>query len=158
MKRYGKKIRWNARAVPGIALVLLVILGATQVPYFFYYWIWGPNTGHRIAGLTSGHYERRFPGILRDIETFGYVLMAAGERLTLDYDVTVNEGTLSFAVWKWPIVANRPHYLEPRVIKASGRGRIDFVADAWGYYRVYMYGHRWQGEISVDWRANGAGG
>ena len=158
MKRYGKEIRWNAKAVLGLALALLVILGASQATNFFRFWIWGPNTGHRIAGLTSGHYERRFPGILRDSQTFGYVLMTAGERLTLDYDVTVNEGTLSLAVWKWPHVANRPHYLRPRVIKASGRSRINFVADGWGFYRVYMYAHRWQGEISVDWRATEAVG
>lgn len=79
--------------------------------------------------------------------------MAAGERLTVHYDVTVNEGTLSFAVWKWPLVANRPHYVGPRLIKASGRGRIDFTAEGWGFYRIYMYGHRWQGDVAVDWRA-----
>lgn len=155
MKRYGRKIKWNAKAALGLGLALLVILAASEATTFFRYWIWGPNTGYRIAGLTSGHYERRFPGILRDSQTFGYVLMAGGEQLTLDYDVTVNEGTVSVAIWKWPLVANRPQHVGPRLIKSSGRGRIDFVAEDWGFYRVYMYAHRWQGEVTVDWR-NGA--
>ncbi|WP_193369958.1 hypothetical protein [Pelagibius marinus] len=157
MKRYGKKVKWNAKAVLGLGLALMVILAASQVTTFFRYWIWGPNTGHRIAGLSSGHYERRFPAILRDSATFGYVLMNEGERLTLDYDLTINEGTVSFAVWKWPPFANRPQYVGPRIIEAGGSGRIDFVAQGLGFYRIYMYAHRWQGDVSVDWRASDRG-
>ncbi len=152
MKRYGKKIRWTPKAAAGFGLALFVMLALTQVPDYVSVWFWGPNTGHRIAGLSNGHYEQHIPGNLQGAPTIGYVLLGRGERLVVDYDRTVNEGKLSFAVWQWPIVANRPRYIGPAMIQESGKGRIVFVAGQAGYYRLYMYAHRWQGDVSIDWR------
>ena len=96
-----------------------------QVPNFVSVWIWAPSTGHRSAGLESGHYERRFPAILRGMPMIGLVPVGSGERLVIDYGLTIDEGTASFSIWKWPVFANRPHYVGSRQIKASDRCRIE---------------------------------
>jgi hypothetical protein len=154
MKRYGRKIHWNAKAVVGFGLAVTLIFAATQTTNYFRYWIWTPNTGHRIAGFSSGHFERRYPAVLLGGPTVGFVLVARGERLTVDYDVTIQEGTVAFAVWKWPVMFNRSRKIGPRLISESGRGRIEFIADSWGFYELYMYAHSWQGAVSVDWRTD----
>ena len=152
MKRTGKKIRWDAKAVVGLGSVLLVIFAVMQVPNFVSVWFWGPSTGHRSAGLESGHYERKFPAILRGKPLIGLVLVGSGERLVIDYDLTIDEGSAAFSIWKWPIVANRPQYVGPKQIATSDRGRIEVSPNGSGFYRIYMYAHRLQGAVAVDWR------
>lgn len=156
MKHFGRKIRWKAKSSLGLGLVLIVVLAATQITDFVNVWISGPNTGYRLAGLTSGHYERQIAGVLQRAPTIGHVFVGRGERLVVDYDLTVNEGKVSFAVWKWPITAHRPNHISAQKIESSGRGRVDFVAKRTGYYRLYIYANRWQGAISVDWRTESA--
>jgi len=154
MKRYGKKVRFNAKTGPAVVVVLFLVFLGSQATNYFSFWIWGPNTGHRLAGLSSGHFERRYPGLEIGAPTIGVVMMSAGERLTVDYDLTIHEGKISFAIWKLPVVSHRPRDLGPRLIKASGSGRLEFTAKSWGFYRVYLHAHRWQGDIAVDWRTD----
>lgn len=154
MKRYGrrrKKIEWNARSVIGLGSVLFVLFAVSQVPNFLWIWMWGPDTGCRSAGFTSGHFERKHPAILSDMRLVGLVLVGSGEWLVFDYDLELEEGSASFSVWKWPTPLNRPNRVGPKIIRKSGRGQVEFTAREFGFYRIYMYGHRMQGAVSVDW-------
>jgi hypothetical protein len=150
--RSGKRIRWNAKSIAGCGAAMLVILAVYQVPNFFWIWAWGPNTGYRAAGLSSGHYERMFPAILRGMPFIGFALVRRGDRLLIDYDLTIDEGKAQFAVWKWPIVANRPRDIGPPMIERSGGGRIDYLPEEPGLYRISMYSFEMQGSVRVDWR------
>ena len=156
MRRTGKKIRWDAKAIVGLGSVLLVIFAVMQVPNFVSVWFWGPSSGHRSAGLDNGHYERRFPAILRGMPMIGLVLVGSDERLVIDYDLTIDEGTASFSIWKWPVFANRPQDIGPRQIRVSDRGHIEVAPNEAGFYRIYMYAHRLQGAVEVDWRTEEA--
>jgi hypothetical protein len=150
--RRGKGIRWDAKSMAGFGAAVLVILAAYQAPNFFWVWIWGPNTGYRAAGLSGGHYERNFPAILRGKPFIGFALVGSGDRLLIDYDLLIDEGKASFSVWKWPIVLNRPQDVGPRMIEKSGGGRIDYLPNEPGLYRISMYSFEMQGSIRVDWR------
>ncbi|HZD26052.1 MAG TPA: hypothetical protein VE631_07305 [Alphaproteobacteria bacterium] len=130
----------------------LLLLALTQIPNFVWIWPWGPNTGFRSAGLSSGHYERRFPAILRDMPLIGMVLVTGHERLVIDYDLTLDEGTASFTIWKWPSVGHRPRYVGPRQITESDQDRIDVVPGGPGLYQIFMHGYQLQGAVAVDWR------
>ena len=151
MRLRGKKIRWNGEAVLGLSAVLLGVFFVSQIPKFYYVWPWGPDTGYRSAGLSNGHYERRFPAILRDMPMIGFAFVRSGERLIIDYDLEVEEGGASFAVWKWPILANRPRSVGPPKIESSEQGRIEFTAKSMGFYKINMHAYRLQGAITVDW-------
>ena len=121
MKRYGKRIDWNAKAIAGFSAAVMVIFAFTQIPNYYAIWFWGLSTGHRSAGLSSGHYERKFPAISRGMPLIGVVLLSGSERtIVIDYDLHVQEGKASFAVWKWPIILNRPVAVGPPVITRSG--------------------------------------
>lgn len=151
MKRYGKKIHWNSKAILGLSGVLFILLTVSQIPNYLYIWPWGPDTGYRSAGLSSGHYERRFPAILRDMPLLGLVLVGEGERLVLDYDLSIEEGKARFTLWKWPTLMNRPRDIGPGLIAADDQGRIEIAPGEPGLYRLYMHGHRMQGAVAVDW-------
>ena len=151
MKRYGKKIRWDSKTILGFGAVMLVLLTLSQIPNYLYIWPWGPNTGYRAAGLSSGHYQRQFPAILRDKPLLGLVLVGSGERLVVDYDLTLDEGKARFSLWKWPILMNRPRDIGPGLIATSDSGRIEVEVREPGLYRLYMMGHRMQGAVAVDW-------
>lgn len=151
VKLRGKKIRWNSEAILGLGGVLVAVFFVSQIPKFYYIWPWGPHTGYRSAGLSSGHYERRFPAILRDMPMIGFVLVGSGERLVIDYDLEIAEGGISFALWKWPILTNRPRSVGPRQIKSDGKGRIEFTAKSSGFYKINMHAYRLQGAVKVDW-------
>ena len=150
--RYGKKMRWNAKAVLGFGIAVGLILLGSQVPKYLWVWPWGPSTGYRSAGFDSGHYERRFPAIRRDMPMVGLVLIGGDERLLIDYAVTVDEGKLSFSVWEVPKLLNRPRNIGPRLIASSHSGRIEFAPDASGLYEIAFYAHSLQGAVAVDWR------
>lgn len=151
MKRYGKKIRWSAGAACGFGAAVVAALLIGQLPKFYNFWIWGPDTGYRAAGLGSGHYQRQFPAILRDMPTIGHVFLAENQRLIIDYRLTVNEGTASFIVWRWPSLANRPRDVGPKSIAKSSEGRIEVLAQESGFYQIAMHAHRLQGDVTVDW-------
>ena len=160
MKRFGKKIDWNAKAVLSIGAVLVVILLLGQVPNFVWVWAWGPSTGYRSAGFDNGHYERRFPAIKAGMPMIGQVLMSGRERLILDYELTIDEGKATLRVWKWPIFANRPRDIGPRLIDSSEAGRIEFAPGEPGLYRIFMHAYRLQGAVAINWRTvdGGPGG
>ncbi len=151
MKRYGKKIHWNAKAVCGFSAAVALALALGQVPKFYNFWIWGSDTGYRTAGFDSGHYQRQFPSILRDMPTIGHVFLGEDERLIIDYRLTVEEGTASFIVWRWPSLANRPQDIGPRSIAKTGSGRIEIPSPGSGFYQIAMHAHRLQGDVTVDW-------
>lgn len=150
--RYGKKIRWNAKAILCFGAAVAFVLLASQVPKYLWVWPWGPSTGYRSADLDSGHYERQFPGIQRDRPVVGLVLVGADERLLIDYAVAVDEGKLSFSVWEVPKLLNRPRDVGPRLIASSDSGRIEFLPDAAGLYEIAFHAHSLQGAVAVDWR------
>jgi len=152
VKRYGRKIKWTPKAVLGFGTAVLVILAVSQIPKYLWVWMWGPDTGYRSAGLSSGYYERKFPAVLRGMPMIGFVLVGGGERLVFDYDLELVEGKAAFNVWKWPTFLNRPHRVGPRLIGASETGRIEFTSNGSGFYQIFMYAHSIQGSVSVDWR------
>jgi hypothetical protein len=155
--RHRGKVHWDAKAIAGFSAVMLVLFLIWQIPNYVSVWPWGVNNGYRVAGLTSGHYERKFPAILRDMPQVGMVLVGGGEQLVIDYDLEIDEGKASFTVWKWPIIFNRPFHIGPKLITASGNGRIAFDPEGTGFYRIYMHGHRLQGSVAVDWQTLDAG-
>jgi hypothetical protein len=151
-RRRFRKVKWTRKAVLGFSAAVLVILALSQVSNFLSFWIWGPDTGYRSAGITSGHYERQHPAILSDMPMIGVVFVGAGERLVFDYDLEVEEGTAAFSIWKWPTPLNRPHKVGPKRIRVSGTGQVEYTPLKTGFYRIYMYAHRLQGAVSVEWR------
>ena len=157
MKRYSRKIEWDRKAVLGLSLTLLVILSVSQIPNYLYAWPLGPNIGYRMAGFTSGHYQRKFPTIRRDMKQLGRVWIGSNAKLIIDYDLTLHEGTASFGLRKWPILANQPRNVGPGSIDDSRRGRIEVAPGEPGFYRINMYAHWFQGAVSVDWRTEDAG-
>lgn len=157
MKRYGKKIEWDRKAVLGFSFALLVICGVSQIPNHLYAWPWGPNVGYRMAGFTSGHYQRQFPTILRDMKQLGRVWIGSSAKLIIDYDLTLLEGKVSFAIRKWPTLANHPRDIGPASIDNSRRGHIEVMPGEPGFYRINMYAHRFQGAVSVNWHTDEAG-
>ena len=156
MQRFGRKIRWTPRAVVGFTAAVLVILAVSQVPNFLWVWMWGPNTGYRSAGLTTGHFQRKYPAIVGTMPQIGLVFVGGGESLVFDYDIEIAEGSASFSVWKWPSFIYRPNRVGPKSIRKSESGRITFTAPSTGVYRIFMYAHRLQGAVAVDWRTHDA--
>jgi hypothetical protein len=152
---YGVRIHSSSKGVVGLAGGVL-ILAFSLIPNYLWIWPWGPNTGYRTAGLSSGHYERRFPAILRDMPLIGMVLVTGRERLVIDYDLSIDEGKASFTVWKWPSLSNRPRDIGPSLITASDRGQMEVVVGGPGLYQIFMHAHRLQGSVSVDWRTEDA--
>ena len=156
MKRYGKKIEWDRKAVVVFSFVMLIAFGLSQVPNYLYVWPWGPNIGYRTAGLSSGHYERKFPTILRDMEQLGRVWIGRDTKLIITYDLTVHEGKTSFAIRRWPFLTVRAHNVGPGMIDDSRRGRIEVAPEHAGFYRINMHAYWFQGAVKVDWHTEKA--